>query len=132
MSNSLKKVSASSKQKESKSYPKIEKWVKSSYPNAWIYRTTDRFRAGIPDFLGCIEGRLVGIEVKQEGKETRALQEYELTKIAESGGIAFVMYGHAFTEAGSFKEIFDAATESNPPAIVRLGRGPGRRGGEHN
>lgn len=113
-----------SSQKEAKSYPKISQWILESYPTAWIYRTTDRFRAGIPDFLFCAGGRLVGIEVKREGKEPRLLQEYELKKILEAGGRSFVAYGHSFTEQVTLKELLEDETEKS---IVYLGRGAERQ-----
>lgn len=48
-------------------------------------------RAGIPDFICCIRGRLLGIETKAlKGKLTR-IQEVEQGKINDAGGVCIVM-----------------------------------------
>lgn len=48
-------------------------------------------RAGIPDFICCIRGRLLGIETKAgRGKLTR-IQEIEHQKINDAGGVCIVM-----------------------------------------
>jgi Holliday junction resolvase len=48
-------------------------------------------RAGIPDILCCVNGRFVAIELKAEGGRVSKLQEYNLTWVKESGGIAMVL-----------------------------------------
>jgi len=52
-------------------------------------------RSGIPDVVGCWDGRFFAIEVKAEGKakQTTALQDRELHLIKQSGGISFVYDG---------------------------------------
>lgn len=52
-------------------------------------------RSGIPDVVGCWKGRFFAIECKAEGKlgNTTALQEREMEKIREAGGIAFAYDG---------------------------------------
>jgi len=48
-------------------------------------------RAGIPDFICCIRGRLLGIETKaQKGKLTR-IQKIEHQAINDAGGVCIVM-----------------------------------------
>ena len=48
-------------------------------------------RAGIPDFICCIRGRLLGIETKaQKGKLTR-IQEIEHAGINQAGGVCIVL-----------------------------------------
>ncbi len=81
--------------RESLLYPKIKKWILDSFQNAWIYRSTDTFRVGIPDFLVCINGFFLAIEVKaDESTPLRKIQEYELNKIKESNGITLVIKGY--------------------------------------
>jgi hypothetical protein len=46
--------------------------------------------AGIPDILGCYDGRFFGIEVKQPGGKATALQALTLRRIADAGGLAGV------------------------------------------
>jgi len=46
---------------------------------------------GTPDLLCCFLGRLVAIELKVPGKVPTKLQEVELRKIRNSGGVAVVI-----------------------------------------
>lgn len=48
--------------------------------------------AGLPDLIGCVRGRFVGIEVKCPGKEKNLTprQALILQSIRDAGGIAFV------------------------------------------
>ena len=49
-------------------------------------------RAGIPDIVGCrIDGRFFGIECKAGKGKTTALQDRELVRIQQAGGIALVI-----------------------------------------
>lgn len=48
-------------------------------------------RAGIPDFVGCLNGRFIAIEAKAGKGKTTALQDRELEKIRASGGFAMVV-----------------------------------------
>jgi hypothetical protein len=52
-------------------------------------------RSGVPDVVGCWNGRFFAIEVKAEGKarNTTALQDRELHLVRNSGGISFVYDG---------------------------------------
>lgn len=46
---------------------------------------------GAPDFLVCIKGRFFGIECKAGKGKTTMLQELNLKKIIEAGGVALVI-----------------------------------------
>jgi len=49
-------------------------------------------RVGIPDIVGCrTDGRFFGIECKAGKGKTTALQDRELARIQEAGGIALVI-----------------------------------------
>jgi len=48
-------------------------------------------RAGIPDIVGCCNKRFFAIECKAGKGKTTALQDNELRKIKEAGGIALVI-----------------------------------------
>ena len=48
-------------------------------------------RQGAPDFLVCIKGRFFGIETKAGKGKLTALQELNLKKIIETGGVALVI-----------------------------------------
>jgi penicillin-binding protein-related factor A (putative recombinase) len=45
---------------------------------------------GVPDLVGCYQGRLLAIEIKTPTGKLSPQQEYFLTKINEAGGVAFV------------------------------------------
>ena len=45
---------------------------------------------GVADYLGCICGRFIAIELKSSRGKLEALQEYKLNQIVKSGGFAFV------------------------------------------
>ncbi len=49
-------------------------------------------KAGTPDILACVNGRFVGIEVKQPGGVISALQKANIKLIHQAGGVAFVAY----------------------------------------
>lgn len=44
--------------------------------------------AGLPDIIGCHEGRFFALEVKRPGKHLTPLQALTLSRIASAGGIA--------------------------------------------
>lgn len=48
-------------------------------------------RAGIPDFVGCLNGRFIAIEAKAGKGRTTALQDREMEKIEASGGFVMVV-----------------------------------------
>lgn len=48
-------------------------------------------RSGVPDIVGCIDGRFFGLECKAGNNRPTALQERELEKIALAGGVAAVI-----------------------------------------
>ena len=47
--------------------------------------------AGVPDFLCCVNGRFVAIEVKAGKGQTTALQDKNLRDIAAANGVTFVI-----------------------------------------
>ena len=48
-------------------------------------------KQGAPDFLICLEGRFFGIETKAGKGKLTALQELNLKKIIDCGGVALVV-----------------------------------------
>ena len=48
-------------------------------------------KEGIPDILACIDGTFHGIELKNETGTPSKLQLYNIRKIQESGGEAYVL-----------------------------------------
>jgi len=48
-------------------------------------------RSGVPDIVGCVNGRFIAIECKAGFNTTTQLQERELKAIATAGGITLVI-----------------------------------------
>lgn len=55
----------------------------------WYYKSSDRFRSGIPDLIICFKGMFVAIELKVDAP-VEPLQKYTIAKIKEANGIATV------------------------------------------
>ena len=71
-------------------------------PNSWWFKTQQIATIGIPDILGCVNGRFVAIELKRDqreaGKRQHALQRYVIGLINEAGGYATLCYPENFHE----------------------------------
>lgn len=87
---------------ETKLVTKIKKAIEAAYPEGWVMKVTGGpyQMAGVPDLLVCIEGRLIGIEVKkQRGGESELharsrvtpLQVAQLEKLRRAGATAGVV-----------------------------------------
>lgn len=65
---------------------KIMLWLKAG--GGWWFKSHGGpFQvAGLPDIIGCYEGRFVAIEVKIPGKKPSKLQELVMGAINEAGG----------------------------------------------
>ena len=48
-------------------------------------------RSGVPDIVGCIDGKFFDIECKAGSNKPTALQEKELRRITEAGGVALLI-----------------------------------------
>lgn len=48
-------------------------------------------RAGIPDFIACLNGRLVAIETKFDGRSLTPSQQMELDAVAAADGVAIAV-----------------------------------------
>ena len=80
--------------KESWYQAKIIKWLKDSYPGAFVWKAAagPYSRGGIPDICMILKGRFFGFEVKRPGTgRLTKLQEQTLKQITAAGGIAAVV-----------------------------------------
>lgn len=69
-------------------YPILKK-----LPSTWVKKIQQVAIRGTPDFLMCISGVFVAIELKRsEDEKPDALQELNLSKIADCGGLTIVMH----------------------------------------
>lgn len=61
--------------------------------NVWFFKPQmgGFGKAGIPDFICCIRGRLLGVETKAVGKKPTPLQQKEIDGINAAGGVAVVV-----------------------------------------
>ena len=77
---------------------KVKKYLASK--GCWVLKTFSNGvqRAGVPDLLICCNGYFLGVEVKSETGKPTELQEWNIRKIQEAGGIAMVLYPNQFEE----------------------------------
>lgn len=62
-------------------------------PNTIIFGIQQVAIRGVPDYLLCINGLFVALELKKDFKSKPSpLQEYTLEQIEKSNGISFVVY----------------------------------------
>jgi len=54
--------------------------------------------AGVPDFLICCNGKFIGVEAKAGTNKVTALQEQNIQKIFDAGGIALVINEYTIPE----------------------------------
>lgn len=84
---------------------KIKAYLKSK--GAWLikYWAGAQFtKEGIPDLLVCYKGHFIAIEVKAEKGHPSKLQLYNIRKIIEAGGHAFILYPKDFDDFKNFIE----------------------------
>ena len=55
-------------------------------------------KAGVPDLLCCVNGHFLAIEVKAETGTTSYLQDHNIAKIKEAGGVAVVVKPSDFND----------------------------------
>ena len=70
----------------------------------WVLKTWSNGiqREGVPDLLVCCNGYFLGIELKNEKGKPSALQLWNIEKIKEAGGYAFVLYPDQFEDFKRF------------------------------
>lgn len=55
-------------------------------------------RAGVPDIITCVNGYFVAIELKSETGKPTKLQDYNLERINESGGVGIILRPSQFED----------------------------------
>ena len=77
--------------KEQAIQSKIIKWLNSE--GYFTFKTGVVYPSGIPDIIALSpSGVFVGIEVKVVGNRPTELQQYQMQRIRDNGGIAFVAH----------------------------------------
>jgi len=68
-------------------------------PNTWIVKIQQAALRGTPDFLMCVHGVFVALELKATAKDQPSeLQKYTLAQIRKAGGLALVVCPENFEE----------------------------------
>ena len=65
---------------------KVLAMLRREFSDAWVYKTSDRWKAGIPDVLICRKGRFFAAELKVGNNKATRLQLYVLEQIKRAGG----------------------------------------------
>ena len=96
---------------------RILKHLQRQFPYAKFYKIhqSGYGQNGIPDILGCVQGRFVALEVKMPKKMPTKLQQRELALINVAGGVSAVVS----TPEQAF-EVCASLGESCKPEWLRL------------
>ena len=76
---------------EAKVKAKVRRLLEAASVYYFMPATGGYGRSGVPDIVGCCDGKFFAIECKAGKGKTTALQDNELRKIKEAGGIALVI-----------------------------------------
>lgn len=71
---------------------KVKKWLDAN--NIWHFKVWGGLfqKAGIPDIIGCCNGRFIALEVKASNGKPSKLQLWVIEQIKKSGGYARTVY----------------------------------------
>lgn len=69
---------------------RVMKWLKVQ-PEVWVYKSSDRYTSGVPDIIGCCQGRFFAMELKTEIGKVSRIQEWVISEIRRSRGEARVI-----------------------------------------
>jgi hypothetical protein len=73
---------------------KMKEELQKAFPSSFWYKThgSQFQQKGIPDLVGCVNGRFIGIEVKIPGKEKTLtkIQEHTIKLICDASGLSFM------------------------------------------
>lgn len=82
-------------QPESKLSLRIRKELAKEWPDCFTLKVwgSARMMGGLPDILGCVRGRFIGLEVKMPDKRSNTTEQQRLriSQIQRAGGIAGVV-----------------------------------------
>lgn len=75
---------------ESRRQRRIQRELKKQVGGWWFKVHGGPFqKAGVPDLVGCVEGRFFALEVKEPGEEPTKLQAETMKKIRLAGGTSY-------------------------------------------
>lgn len=90
-----------SKQNETVFKEKVAARLKT-FKNTWHVKVQQLSVSGTPDFLICLNGVFIALELKTDSGKVSKLQEYNLNKIAKCGGISIVLMPQNYDETMLF------------------------------
>jgi len=67
------------------------KLLRSLKEHGHFWKASDRFKAGVPDIIGCYLGRFIGIEMKVDYGKPTELQVFTLKDIIKNTGYAAII-----------------------------------------
>jgi hypothetical protein len=70
----------------------------ATLPETMIFPIQQQTILGDPDFVLCVRGRFVALELKSVRGKASALQKYKLESVRKSGGLAFEVYPKTWAE----------------------------------
>lgn len=68
-------------------------------PKTWAAKIVMSSKSGTPDWLLCVNGKFIGVELKMRGNGPTKLQQYQIKEIKNAGGLAIVVYHDTLEEA---------------------------------
>jgi hypothetical protein len=77
-------------------------------------------RQGIPDIVGCMNGKFFAIECKAGKGKTTALQDAELSRIHKAQGVAMVVNEHNLEDVMNMLELLAGTTMKGPELRAHL------------
>jgi Holliday junction resolvase len=83
---------------------KIKQWLKDHNCYFVKFFANRMTKTGVPDILASVNGYFVGIEVKAQNGTPSELQYYNIRKIRESGGFAYIVYPTGWEDMKSILE----------------------------
>lgn len=78
--------------KETRLQRKVQDYIESLGGYCFKVHGSGYMKAGIPDIIGCLEGRFIGIECKVDKNKPSPLQLAHGRLIEKSGGIFIIAY----------------------------------------
>lgn len=77
---------------------KTKEWLETQ-PDIHFYKASDRYHKGVSDFILCVRGIFVGVELKAEGNVASPHQILFIKQTERAGGIGGVCYTLAEVKA---------------------------------
>lgn len=64
---------------------RVMRMLKKEYPHAWLWKISDKFYSGVPDFFVLLPNRPIFLELKTAVGKVTKLQEHTIKEIRKRG-----------------------------------------------